>query len=182
MHRDHWCFDFFPFPPDVDVEVASIWALDDFTEHNGATRVVPDSHREPHGVRYTDRRSSSGRDAAWLDRAVPRLDVPRRRCQPQRRGADRHQRRLRARLAAPGREPVPVVHARRGSSSSPSVCSGCSATRSARTRWDTSTVVAARWSCSIPARRARRRASNPADRRLTTLVRRKTRPTPAGDR
>ena len=57
LHRDHWCFDFFPFPPDVDVEVASIWALDDFTVENGATRVVPDSHREPHGVRYTDESS-----------------------------------------------------------------------------------------------------------------------------
>jgi ectoine hydroxylase-related dioxygenase (phytanoyl-CoA dioxygenase family) len=54
LHRDHWCFDFFPFPPDIDVEVASIWALDEFTVHNGATRVVPDSHREPHGVRYED--------------------------------------------------------------------------------------------------------------------------------
>ena len=54
LHRDHWCFDFFPFPPEVDVEVSSIWALDDFTAENGATRVVPDSHREPHGVRYDD--------------------------------------------------------------------------------------------------------------------------------
>ncbi len=57
LHRDHWCFDFFPFPPEIDVEVSSIWALDDFTEGNGATRVVPDSHREPHGVRYTDQQS-----------------------------------------------------------------------------------------------------------------------------
>ena len=54
LHRDHWCFDFFPFPPDVDVEVSCIWALDEFTVENGATRVVPDSHREPHGVRYED--------------------------------------------------------------------------------------------------------------------------------
>jgi ectoine hydroxylase-related dioxygenase (phytanoyl-CoA dioxygenase family) len=54
LHRDHWCFDFFPFPPEVDVEVASIWALDDFTADNGATRVVPDSHREPHGVRFEE--------------------------------------------------------------------------------------------------------------------------------
>jgi ectoine hydroxylase-related dioxygenase (phytanoyl-CoA dioxygenase family) len=45
IHRDQWCFDFFPFPPDVDVEVSTIWALDDFTEANGATRVVPGTHR-----------------------------------------------------------------------------------------------------------------------------------------
>lgn len=44
LHRDQWCFDFFPFPDDVEVEVSSIWALTDFTEANGATRVVPDSH------------------------------------------------------------------------------------------------------------------------------------------
>lgn len=45
LHRDHWCFDFFPFPDDVHVEVSTIWALTDFTEATGATRVVPDSHR-----------------------------------------------------------------------------------------------------------------------------------------
>ncbi len=53
LHRDHWCFDFFPFPRDVDVEVATIWALSDFEEENGATRVVPDSHRTPDDVKYT---------------------------------------------------------------------------------------------------------------------------------
>jgi ectoine hydroxylase-related dioxygenase (phytanoyl-CoA dioxygenase family) len=53
LHRDHWCFDFFPFPRDVDVEVSTIWALTDFTEESGATRVVPDSHRTVDEVRYT---------------------------------------------------------------------------------------------------------------------------------
>ena len=52
LHRDHWCFDFFPFPRDVDVEVSTIWALNDFSEVNGATRVVPDSHRTPDDRRY----------------------------------------------------------------------------------------------------------------------------------
>ena len=53
LHRDHWCFDMFPFPRDIDVEVSTIWALTDFTEANGATRVVPDSHRTPDDVRYS---------------------------------------------------------------------------------------------------------------------------------
>ena len=53
LHRDHWCFDFFPFPRDVDVEVSTIWALTDFTEERGATRVVPDSHRTPDERKYT---------------------------------------------------------------------------------------------------------------------------------
>jgi ectoine hydroxylase-related dioxygenase (phytanoyl-CoA dioxygenase family) len=52
LHRDQWCFDFHPFPKDFDVEVSSIWALSDFTEQNGATRVVPDSHRSE-GMPYT---------------------------------------------------------------------------------------------------------------------------------
>ena len=53
LHRDQWCFDTFPFPRDVDVEIATIWALTDFTEDVGATRVVPDSHRTPDDHRYT---------------------------------------------------------------------------------------------------------------------------------
>jgi ectoine hydroxylase-related dioxygenase (phytanoyl-CoA dioxygenase family) len=53
LHRDHWCFDFFPFPRDVDVEVSTIWALTEFTEERGATRVVPDSHRTPDDRKYT---------------------------------------------------------------------------------------------------------------------------------
>jgi ectoine hydroxylase-related dioxygenase (phytanoyl-CoA dioxygenase family) len=44
LHRDQWCFNMFPFPPEMDVEVSTIWALDDFTEENGATRVIPNSH------------------------------------------------------------------------------------------------------------------------------------------
>ncbi len=53
LHRDQWCFDFFPFPTDVDVEVSTIWALDEFTDRNGATRVVPDSHRLQNGTRFS---------------------------------------------------------------------------------------------------------------------------------
>jgi ectoine hydroxylase-related dioxygenase (phytanoyl-CoA dioxygenase family) len=44
LHRDQWCFDFFEFPTEMQVEVATIWALTDFTEENGATRVIPGSH------------------------------------------------------------------------------------------------------------------------------------------
>jgi ectoine hydroxylase-related dioxygenase (phytanoyl-CoA dioxygenase family) len=53
LHRDQWCFDFHPFPVEMNVEVSSIWALTDFTEANGATRVVPDSHRTT-GMPYMD--------------------------------------------------------------------------------------------------------------------------------
>ena len=47
LHRDQWCFDFFPFPPELDVEVSTIWALDDFTRENGATRIIPHSLLDP---------------------------------------------------------------------------------------------------------------------------------------
>jgi ectoine hydroxylase-related dioxygenase (phytanoyl-CoA dioxygenase family) len=47
LHRDQWAWDFFPFPEGVEVELSTIWAMQDFTEANGATRVVPGSHRWP---------------------------------------------------------------------------------------------------------------------------------------
>ncbi len=45
IHRDQWAFDFFSFPEGYDVQLNTIWALTDFTEANGATRVVPGSNR-----------------------------------------------------------------------------------------------------------------------------------------
>jgi ectoine hydroxylase-related dioxygenase (phytanoyl-CoA dioxygenase family) len=45
IHRDQWAFDFFPFPADYDVQCNTMWAMTDFTEENGATRLVPGSHR-----------------------------------------------------------------------------------------------------------------------------------------
>src|SRR5262249_25455363 len=45
IHRDQWAFDFFPFPNGYEVQCNTIWAMTDFTEANGATRVIPGSHR-----------------------------------------------------------------------------------------------------------------------------------------
>ena len=44
VHRDQWAFDFFTFPTGYQVQCNTIWAATDFTEANGATRVVPGSH------------------------------------------------------------------------------------------------------------------------------------------
>lgn len=44
IHRDQWAFDFFPFPRDFEVQCNAMWALTDFTEENGATRVIPGSN------------------------------------------------------------------------------------------------------------------------------------------
>ena len=45
IHRDQWAFDFFPFPPGYEVQCNTLWAMTDFSEENGATRVIPGSHR-----------------------------------------------------------------------------------------------------------------------------------------
>jgi len=45
IHRDQWAFDFFPFPPGYEVQCNTLWAMTDFTARNGATRVIPGSHR-----------------------------------------------------------------------------------------------------------------------------------------
>jgi ectoine hydroxylase-related dioxygenase (phytanoyl-CoA dioxygenase family) len=44
IHRDQWAFDFFPFPKDYEVQCNTIWAMTDFTEENGATRLIPGSN------------------------------------------------------------------------------------------------------------------------------------------
>jgi hypothetical protein len=50
IHRDQWAFDFFPFPKGYEVQCNSLWALTDFTEENGATRVIPGSHHLDDGL------------------------------------------------------------------------------------------------------------------------------------
>lgn len=58
IHRDQWAFDFFPFPTGYEVQCNTIWAMHDFTAANGATRVIPGSHR------LADRQQFSHDDAA----------------------------------------------------------------------------------------------------------------------
>ena len=44
IHRDQWSFDRYPFPKGFEAEIATMWAVTDFTEAMGATRVVVGSH------------------------------------------------------------------------------------------------------------------------------------------
>jgi ectoine hydroxylase-related dioxygenase (phytanoyl-CoA dioxygenase family) len=53
IHRDQWAFDFFEFPGDYEVQCNTIWALTDFTEANGATRLMPRSQHLPNEHTHT---------------------------------------------------------------------------------------------------------------------------------
>ena len=53
VHRDQWAYDFFTFPTGYEVQCNTIWALTDFTEENGATRVVPGSNHLEDKLRFT---------------------------------------------------------------------------------------------------------------------------------
>jgi len=52
IHRDQWAFDFFSFPRGFEVQCNTIWAMTDFTEQNGATRVVPKSNLLDDGLAF----------------------------------------------------------------------------------------------------------------------------------
>jgi len=54
VHRDQWGFDFFPFPKGYEVQCNTIWAMTDFTEENGATRVIPGSHLHADRLEYKE--------------------------------------------------------------------------------------------------------------------------------
>ncbi len=53
VHRDQWAFDFFPFPQGYAAQINTMWALTEFTEANGATRIIPGSNHWEDGLRPT---------------------------------------------------------------------------------------------------------------------------------
>ena len=126
LHRDQWCFDFFEFPAEVEVEVSTIWALTDFTEANGATRVavganhLPDSEVGTLGPADTvAAEMPRGSVVIYTGRTVHGGGANNSGSHP-----DRGQRRLRARVVAPGGEPVPRRCPGRWPPSCPRRCSG----------------------------------------------------------
>ena len=52
IHRDQWAFDFFPFPSGYEVQCNTIWAMTDFTDANGATRVLPGSNKREDRLQF----------------------------------------------------------------------------------------------------------------------------------
>jgi ectoine hydroxylase-related dioxygenase (phytanoyl-CoA dioxygenase family) len=57
IHRDQWAFDFFSFPRDFEVQCNTIWAMTDFTEENGATRVVVGSNHFDDKLQFQEKDS-----------------------------------------------------------------------------------------------------------------------------
>jgi ectoine hydroxylase-related dioxygenase (phytanoyl-CoA dioxygenase family) len=57
IHRDQWAFDFFPFPKGYEVQCNTLWAMTDFTEQNGATRVVPGSNHFEDKLQFKEKDS-----------------------------------------------------------------------------------------------------------------------------
>jgi len=50
VHRDQWTYGYYPWPAGFEVELNVLWALCNFTEGNGGTRVAPGSHKWPDGL------------------------------------------------------------------------------------------------------------------------------------
>ena len=105
-----------PHPPTV---CNTMWALTDFTEANGATRIIPGTHladRSPdYGAPYD---SIPAEMAAGLGARVARQPVARRRRQHHRRAPRRHRHELLRRLHPPAGEPAarhPARHRGRAS-------------------------------------------------------------------
>ena len=67
LHQDD---DFYPMRiPDVEFQLGAMWALDDFTVENGATRLVPGSHWTARG---SDRHKSEAEERDLAQSVMPR--------------------------------------------------------------------------------------------------------------
>ncbi|MBA1377313.1 phytanoyl-CoA dioxygenase family protein [Pseudomonas brassicacearum] len=52
LHQDEVAWDMFPFPNDYHAQCNTLWAMTDYTERMGATRIVPGSHRAGRSVEF----------------------------------------------------------------------------------------------------------------------------------
>lgn len=52
LHQDEIAWDMFPFPKDYHVQCNTLWAMTDYTEEMGATRIVPGSHQAGRSVEF----------------------------------------------------------------------------------------------------------------------------------
>lgn len=52
LHQDEVAWDMFPFPNDYHAQCNTLWALTEYSEKMGATRIVPGSHRAGRSVEF----------------------------------------------------------------------------------------------------------------------------------
>ena len=52
LHQDEIAWDMFPFPDDYHVQCNTLWAMTDYCEKMGATRIVPGSHHAGRSVEF----------------------------------------------------------------------------------------------------------------------------------
>lgn len=52
LHQDEVAWDMFPFPDDYHVQCNTLWAMTDYSEKMGATRIIPGSHRAGRSVEF----------------------------------------------------------------------------------------------------------------------------------
>jgi ectoine hydroxylase-related dioxygenase (phytanoyl-CoA dioxygenase family) len=52
LHQDEIAWDMFPFPLDYHVQCNTLWAMTDYSESMGATRIVPGSQRAGRGIEF----------------------------------------------------------------------------------------------------------------------------------
>ncbi|MGC4253018.1 MAG: phytanoyl-CoA dioxygenase family protein [Sphingobium sp.] len=53
LHQDQLVWDMYPFPDDYHVQCNTLWAVTDYTDEMGATRIVPGSHKAGVGAQFT---------------------------------------------------------------------------------------------------------------------------------
>ena len=135
-----------PHPPTV---CNTMWALTDFTDANGATRLVPGSHLSSenpiYGGEYETIAAEMPKGSVLVWHGSP---VARRRRQPHRRAPRRHRHELLRRLHPPAGEPAARRARRRWRARSRSGCSSCSATPSTTGSSATSTSTTLGRCCS----------------------------------
>ena len=116
------------------------WCLDDFTEANGATRIVPGSHRLNRAPRADEAecRHRAAGGAGRLDRRLREPCLAQDRLQPHQRPTARRGVRLVHQADLPGAgELVPLPRSRDPHSSPPTTCWSCLATRPRGWDWST---------------------------------------------
>ena len=122
VHRDQWAFDFFSFPAGYEVTCNTIWAMTDFTEENGGTRVIPGSHRFEDKLRFTEADTEADGDDEGLGAHLHRRALPRRRAEPVRRDAQRREHHLLRRVGCARRRTSTSRCRPRSRASCPTTC------------------------------------------------------------